>query len=329
MHYKSKHKNHEPFKFEIDGFSDYVKREIFLIPRLVGALVEKYTKAGKINFDYLKIKTDRINKAYIITDEANYGLAVTGRYNIEVMCDIICVNELISDFNSTGPILDKSTLVIALCADENYCLSAKLKSEKSGAKFIGIYDFAFHDKCTISIDFKSKADMPTASTLLKLTALLMLFIYIGKKNEVITELYYDITVKMLFSLEKKLDAVIKSEYLLKQTGIFLKNKKIHLLGANVDFGTAIYAAYIINCFCDGDAFSSALTDDEKSLDKYVSVFIASSCEHYSLLGSRQVSLSIAPDGISDKNVFTFDESIPLFNTVINMLCMQMIMYYMK
>ena len=75
----------------LDSFPDFTKKEIFTQGQLIDDLLDRYIKADKISFDYLKVKIDKIKRIYIIGAGTDYSCAVFGSYNFEVLLDIISV----------------------------------------------------------------------------------------------------------------------------------------------------------------------------------------------------------------------------------------------
>lgn len=329
MFFKSKKVPVSPPNFDRDGFPDYIKKEIFMQPDLIKNFVQSCIKADKINFDFLKIKMEKIKYIYIISTVENYCVALAGAYNFEVLVDVPCTPQLISEFDCANPVLDKSTLVIAVCKDDSQCNRARQRAQRNSAKFVGIFDFSPEDKNTISINFSGKAKAPTASITLRLVAVTMLSLYLGEKNQVITELYSKVSVEKLLSLGEKIKSVLHREYDFRELGGLLKDKNISFTGSNVDFAVSLYASYFFKKVTGKFAPAYPLGAYDEFFDREsISIFLASNRDFYAMLDGRHASLVIAPESCqNNKNVFPFEESIPLLNPLIVVVCLQFVAYY--
>ncbi|MGN1203370.1 MAG: SIS domain-containing protein, partial [Eubacterium sp.] len=161
-----KKKNSKPVLPQADkgSFPDFMRKEIFTQPQLINEFLSRYIKAGRINFDCLKIKIEKIKRAYIVGGSADYGCVLAGAYNFEVLVDIPCAPALISEFNFSNPILDKSTLVIVICADKNneLCKTALNRIKESGAKAIGIFNFEPESSFSVSLNITENSTVSTA-----------------------------------------------------------------------------------------------------------------------------------------------------------------------
>lgn len=329
MFFKAKKQPLIPVDFTKDGFPDYLKKEIFMQRTLVNEMAQRYIKAEKIDFDFLKIKIDKVRYAYIVSEYDSYCVALAGAYNFEVLTDTPCQPEIISEFNCSNPVLNKHTLVIALANSEEDSIEIKKRAEECSAQFIGIYDTLKNDKKAVTINFHEKVSVKTAQPVLQLVALTMLSLYIGVKKQLVTELYSKIAVEKLMGLDKKIKNVLLKEYDFKELGTLIKGKNLLFTGSNVDYAVALYGSYFMNKAAGVKAKAVPLGAFSNNFDKdEVSIFIASSSDFYTMLGERNVSLAIAPNSLEKyKNVLGFGESIPLFNPILSMICIQLTGYY--
>ena len=329
MFFKSKKADLIPVEFTKDGFPDYLKKEIFMQRTLVSDMINRYVKAGKIDFDFLKIKTDKIRYIYIISNYDSYCVALAGAYNFEVLTDIPCQPEIVSEFNCSNPVLNKHTLVIALADKEEDCIEIKKRVQENDAQYVGIYDVLKEEKRAITINFCEKVSVKTAQPVLQTVVLIMLALYMGIKKQLVTELYSKIAVEKLLGLDKKIKNVLLKEYDFKELGALIKDKSLIFTGSNVDYAVSLYGSYFFKETAEMKANAVPLGAFDNCFDREdVCVFIASNSDFYSMLKERKVSLTIAPDSLEKyKNVLGFGESIPLLNPVIAMICVQLIGYY--
>lgn len=332
------HKNKKAVLPQVDfndkgAFPDFTKKEIFLQPKLIEYLINKYVRCGRINFDRFKIKTDKIKRIYITGSGADYGCVLAGAYNFEVLADIQCQPSLISEFNFSNPVLDKNTLVVIVggSAEEPLCAQTLERAQKCGAKTIGVFNNASEDKNFLSLDFVQKSPVSTAGFSLKYIALCILALYFGEKNKVITELYVRVAVKALCALPEKIKYILENEYFIKHRAQSADPSGLILTGRNVDFAAAAYGAYLLSFAFDhniraiptGELFSLCRRGDNI-------IAFASGENFYKCMSGEFVGgLKIIPKSINAEcaDFIDYDGSIPLFNPVLSAVVCQIFAYY--
>lgn len=320
--------------FEKDNFPDFMRKEIFVQGDLINHFLSKYIKAQKINFNYLKIKIDKIKRAYIIGNSTDYCTALAGAYNFEVLVDIPCTAELISEFNCSNPILDKSTLVIVISrSDKDFHTKIALERIRhSGAKLVGIFDFCTRYEWAISLDFESRSNISTASTSLRHIALTMLSLYLGNENEVITPLYVQIAIQMIQSLDERIKSILADEYFIKCKAEEFEGNNLLFTGANVDFASSIYGAYLMNNVTDTNVRAIPLGELNRNFvrDHQQIIAFASNKDFYTML-NRDIDFNsvIIPANImeGEDNSVVYPDSIPLLNPILSGVCMQLAAYH--
>lgn len=308
----------------LDSFPDFTKKEIFTQGQLIDDLLGRYIQADKINFDFLKVKIDKIKRIYIVGAGIDYSCAVFGAYNFEVLLDIIAVPIALGEFVYSNPILDKNTLVVLI----GESISVQKRIEGSGARLIRITDFSA-SKSDIVLNYKTLGRIPTASYSLKLTALAMLALYFGEKNQVITPLYVKIATQMLRGLKNKIKAILSQEYIINEIAGALDSDRLLFTGTNVDYAIAIYAGELLQ---SGKRISSSIPLSQLNSeyrDNFSIIALASNLDFYNLIDSADdFRLKIVSSGVSalDENTLTYDESIPLLNPILSSVAVQMIAY---
>ncbi len=320
--------------FEKDNFPDFMRKEIFTQGDLINSFLSKYIKSQKINFNYLKIKIDKIKRAYIIGNSKDYCAALAGAYNFEVLVDIPCTAELISEFNCSNPILDKSTLVIIISRSDKdfYTKIAIDRIRHSGAKLVGVFDFCPEYEWAISLDFESRSNISTASVSLRHIALTMLSLYLGNENEVITPLYVQIAIQMMQSLDERIKSILEDEYFIKCKAEEFEGSNLILTGANVDFASSVYGAYLMNNVTDTNVRAIPIGELDMSFIKKNQQIIAfaSNKDFYNML-NRDIDLNtvIVPANIMEgaDNNLVYPDSIPLLNPILSGVCMQLAAYH--
>lgn len=308
----------------LDSFPDFTKKEIFTQGQLIDDLLGRYIQADKINFDFLKVKIDKIKRIYIVGAGTDYSCAVFGAYNFEVLLDIIAVPIALGEFVYSNPILDKNTLVVLIGESG----SVQKRIEGSGARLIRITDFSA-SKSDIVLNYKTLGRIPTASYSLKLTALAMLALYFGEKNQVITPLYIKIATQMLRGLKNKIKGILSQEYIINEIAGTLDSDKLLFTGTNVDYAVAVYAGELLQ---SGKCISSSIPLSQLNSeyrDNFSIIALASNLDFYNLIDSADdFRLKIVSSGVSalDENTLTYDESIPLLNPILSSVAVQMIAY---
>ncbi|MDE5974769.1 MAG: SIS domain-containing protein [Eubacterium sp.] len=308
----------------LDSFPDFTKKEIFTQGQLIDDLLGRYIKADKINFDFLKVKIDKIKRIYIIGGGTDYSCAVFGAYNFEVLLDIISVPLALGEFMYSNPILDKNTLVVLIGESS----SIQRRIEGSGARLIRIMDFS-DSKSDIVLNYKTLGRIPTASYSLKLTALAMLALYFGEKNQVITSLYVKIATQMLRGLKNKIKAILSREYIVNEIAGELDSDKLLFTGTNVDYAVAIYAGELLQ---SAECFSSSISLGQlnsKYRDNFSIIALASNIDFYNLISNiDDFKLKIVSSSVdaADDKMLSYDESIPLLNPILSGVIIQMIAY---
>lgn len=316
---------------EKGNFPDYMRKEIFSQPQLIDRFLEKYVHADKIDFDYLKIKIDKIKRAYIIGSGRDYGCVLAGAYNFEVLVDIPAIPVLMSEFIFSNPILDKNTLVIVIGSSDNEQVRTVInRVNSSGARLIAVYDFDTQNSFAVSLDFDEKGAVSTAGYTLRYVALSLLALYFGEKNQVVTELYIKIATKMLRSLDDKIKGVLESEYMIKHILQKIDEKELVLTGTNVDFAAAVYGAYLLSFAYNRDVHTIPLGELKNIKAKQGNIIaIASNESFYDVLVKTVGNcFKIIPENICSNNIDTinYDDTIPLLNPVLAAVVTQLMAY---
>lgn len=314
------------------SFPDYMRKEIFTQSKNINHLISKYVKAEKINFDFLKIKTEKIKRAYIVGGGADYGCVLAGAYNFEVLVDIPCIPSLLSEFNFSNPILDKSTLVIVVCDDKNnpQCKAALRRIKEASARAIGIFNTDDESSNSISLDFDERGAVSTAGYTMRYVALSLLSLYFGEKNQVVTQLYVKIAVKLLKTLDEKIKHILENEYIIRHFAENLEGKDLLLTGTNVDFASAIYGAYLLSFALGQDVHTVPVGELDFSKNHRENVIGFASNEHFYdvLVKSVKGGIKIIPKNVEDNGVqsICYDDTIPLFNPVLSAVTVQLMAY---
>ncbi len=103
---------------EKDGHDWFMRKEIFEQPRAVReSLLGRHTRAGQLQLDEMRLSDQElrdIDKIIIIAAGTSFYAGMVAKYAIEHWCRIPVEVELSSEFRYRDPILDYSTLVVAI-----------------------------------------------------------------------------------------------------------------------------------------------------------------------------------------------------------------------
>lgn len=309
----------------LESFPNFTKKEIFTQGELINDFLSRYIKAGKINFDYLKIKIDKIKRIYVVGSGTDYSCAVFGAYNFEVLLDIISVPVSSGEFACSNPILDKGTLVVLIGDDSRI----EKRTAQAGAKLIKLLDFG-DDKAAITLNYKTLGTFHSASYSLRLTALSLLALYFGEKNQIITTLYVEIATQMLCSIADKIKHILSQEFIINELCRSIDFDNLVLTGSNVDYAISLYAGRVLSDTLKKDI--PAVPLDELSpfqRNSKTLIALASNIDFYNLLDNNlnyQLKIVSSSVNVIDEKTVFYDESIPFLNPILSGIVIQMINY---
>ena len=309
----------------LDAFPDFTKKEIFTQGELINELLERYIKADKISFDYLKIKIDKIKRIYVTGRGINYSCALFGAYNFEVLLDTVSVALPAGEFICSNPILDKNTLVVLVGEDSR----VEKRTAISGARLVKIADYS-DEKYAINLNFKTLGAFPSAEFTLKLTALALLALYLGEKGQVITALYVKIATEMIRTLPQKIKHILSKEFIINELCKSIDFDNAVFTGTNVDYAVSIYSSCILSQTSKTDITAMPLGELRPYQKESKSIIaFASNIDFYRLLdcnASYCLKIISGSVDIIDENALAYDESIPLLNPILSGVVTQLIAY---
>ncbi|MEI5671977.1 MULTISPECIES: glutamine--fructose-6-phosphate transaminase (isomerizing) [Nocardioides] len=103
---------------EKDGHDWFMRKEIFEQPRAVAdSLLGRHTRGGQLQLDEMRLSDQElrdIDKIIIIAAGTSFYAGMVAKYAIEHWCRVPVEVELSSEFRYRDPILDYSTLVVAI-----------------------------------------------------------------------------------------------------------------------------------------------------------------------------------------------------------------------
>jgi glucosamine--fructose-6-phosphate aminotransferase (isomerizing) len=103
---------------EKDGYDWFMRKEIFEQPHAVAdSMLGRHDENGKLQLNELRISVDEmrdVDKVIIIACGTSFYAGMVAKYAIEHWCRVPVEVELASEFRYRDPILDYSTLVVAI-----------------------------------------------------------------------------------------------------------------------------------------------------------------------------------------------------------------------
>jgi len=129
---------------EKSGYEDFMLKEIFEQPVAVRETIRgRITDDYKINLDEINISEDelkKLQKIFVVACGTSHHAGITAKYAIEQWTKLPVEIEIGSEFRYRNPIIDSSTLVIAITqSGETADTLAGMKSAKEkGAKIIAV-----------------------------------------------------------------------------------------------------------------------------------------------------------------------------------------------
>ncbi|WP_297743009.1 glutamine--fructose-6-phosphate transaminase (isomerizing) [uncultured Tessaracoccus sp.] len=142
--YKEFHVDWDLSAAEKQGFDWFMRKEIFEQPSAVAdTLLGRQDERGELVLDELQIRPEelrRVNKVVIIACGTAYYAGFVAKYAIEHWVRIACEVELASEFRYRDPIVDASTLVVAISQSGETAdtLMAIRHAREQGAKVVAI-----------------------------------------------------------------------------------------------------------------------------------------------------------------------------------------------
>lgn len=293
------------------------RKQLCTQAELAENLIKAHIKGNKIQLDRLKIKTDKIRQIYIIGNSELYPLALWASHNFEIICDVHCTPYLLSEFNCSEILLDKKCLVILLAdKEEEASICERVKKAKAG--YIFINDLMQEEKAL---------NIPIAEFTLKYIMLTLIALYIGRKNQILTELYYKLAISSLKTLRQSINDIMKNESYILSIADGMSSKGLIITGHNVDFAMAQYYASIFTYALGCDVRAVPSGELTKIINKNNVIALASNDSFYKILPQEEYSLKVTPLSCSDtSNSICFQGKLPLFNSLLCAIIGQIIAY---
>lgn len=336
---------------EIKSFeNDFgINEEIFCLPLAVKDTLSKLIKDNRLllgSFAPSRRSVEKIERIIITGCGASYRAAMLGAYGIEQLCDIPCCAYPAGELRYSPAVFTKTTLLIAVSekgenADAFSCMK---RAEAFGAKALAVtsapYSFLSKESdYTVSpcAEF-SRADLSLRAFISGALTLNLTALYLGFSKEIISDIYYNVSLKMAEMLPGKISASIKPNSALNGLSERLKSSsRTVVTGLCADYALAAEAAEKLRSISGVNAISFNLAELENENSEYINssdiiAFITSAellekalfrLRRLKALGADitiVTSTNLEEEISGFEKVVTFADSIPLFNWLSAVSC---------
>ena len=236
---------------EKGGYEHFMLKEIHEQPKGLEDTLNKRLKDGNIiNLDGINMTKKDIegfNKVYIVACGTAYHAGLVGKAAIEKMARIPVEVDVASEFRYRDPVVDESTLFIAISqSGETLDTLAALREAKSkGARILSVVNVVGSSVARESDDvFYTWAgpEISVASTKAYTTQLMCMYLlalYMGKEKGTIDGTYYAKVIEELKTIPEKLQHILDKEGdIEKLADIFYKREQVFFIGRGPDSGVA-------------------------------------------------------------------------------------------
>lgn len=209
--------------------------------------INRYISGGKIIIKDLKLHPSSIRRIYLCGCGSSYNLAFASSYNFEAITDLPTYAISSGEFCSGNTVCDKGTLFIAISrsGETAETIRALQMAKKEGAKTIAITEAPssrLGRECKAALytllgDGTDKYGTKSINCMFLLLCIIAL--NLGIKLHSITDLFYQLAIKMINSLPDKIRLVQKSRYELSAfSSALMECEKLILVGQNTDLAAA-------------------------------------------------------------------------------------------
>ncbi|MBI4412335.1 MAG: glutamine--fructose-6-phosphate transaminase (isomerizing) [Deltaproteobacteria bacterium] len=243
---------------EKGGYKHFMLKEIFEQPRAVGdTLIGRILKGSeKIDLSVIdpvfgKGKFPFFNRFYLVACGTSWHAAMAGKYFIEAIAKIPVSVDTASEFRYREPFVDRKTLllVISQSGETADTLACVQEARKKGAKVISIcnaIDSSIPRSSHATLYTNAGPEIGVASTkafTTQLTLLLMLSLYLGKKNGWLKPSYIKKAVNQLARLPHLMEDVLeKSGQIMAIARKFYQHRDFYFIARGVHHPIALEGA---------------------------------------------------------------------------------------
>ncbi len=323
--------------------------EVFCLPIAVKDTLGALTKGGNLStgsFNLSRRGIEKLSRIILTGSGASFRAALLGAFHLEQLSDIPCCALPSGELRFSPTVFGRNTLLVAVSERGEHpdTLACIERARNFGAKTLAVtsapYSFIARS-CDYVInpnsDF-SDGGISLRSFISGALALDFFALSIGYSNEIISDIYLNVSLKIAEMLPGKISSAIKpSQSLSELSGILSESKKIILTGLCADFALSCEAAEKLRSISSANALALSLSELENESAEYlkdssVIAFITSpETAHKALCCLRRLrTLGAAVTIITSANIeeeindfeeiVSFADSIPLFNWISAIAC---------
>jgi glucosamine--fructose-6-phosphate aminotransferase (isomerizing) len=241
---------------EKSGYPHFMLKEVHEQPQAV-----RNTRSGNIIVDEEKIEWEGINlsydeikkisRIYFVSCGTSWHASLVGKFMIEALARIPVEVDLASEFRYRTPIIDDTTLTIAITQSGETAdtLGAMKKAKESGSKLLAICNVV-GSSATREADgviyTHAGPEIGVASTKAftsQLVALYLLALYLGRVRGLIDSALFREMVAELDLIPEKIKEVLEKEKEIEQlAGLYWQKESFFFLGRNITYPIALEGA---------------------------------------------------------------------------------------
>ena len=317
--------------------------EIHYCAQAAREVYSNFVKNGELNFDSLKLSkrfVERLSRIILVGEGTSYHAALLACSLFEMMTDIPCAAYRSGEFKLSKCVLDKSTLVIAVShrgeTDDVLCCvrrAAAAQAQTLAVTSAKTSSLALLCERTFATDSDYYDNSLFRPFIYSGMSLALLALHIGVKDDVVTDMYYTMALKMAELLSGKIASAVKDNTAFAAAAnIVVQCKNVYACANATDYPTALETADKIRRVAKKDCAAVPLSElvnypAELLLNSAVLVFETSKekgiftdvyLNRLQTLGAKIVLFtteSIEDEFTRFDAVITVNDTLPIFNPI--------------
>ena len=253
---KPQHIAWDPIMAEKGGFKHFMQKEIFEQPRAVrDTLLGRISQqTGKVFLDEMDISEEEFKNfrdVKIVACGTSWHAALAGKFMIERLAQVPVEVDYGSEFRYRDPILDKSSLIIAISQSGETAdtLAAEREARQKGAKILSICNVVgamLTRESNGTIYTHAGPEIGVASTKAftgQLTALLLTALYLGQVRGKLSPAASQKLMQELTRLPHKIEAILQRDAQIEELARqFFRHTDFLYLGRGIHYPIALEGA---------------------------------------------------------------------------------------
>lgn len=237
-----------------DGYEHFMLKEICEQPNVIKNLINRYIKDGKINFEDIFLKTEKLenfNKIIILACGSAYYAGVVIKYLTEEILRIPTFVEIASEFKYKNPIVDEKTLCFAISQSGETAdtISALKEAKKRGAYTISIVNVQNSSLAKISDDViytDAGSEIAVATTkayLAQITVFSLFTLWMSLEVKKQQENDFKSILEEIMLIPQKIQDIINRKEKIEKIAKEYKNENsVFFIGRNIDYAVCLEAS---------------------------------------------------------------------------------------